>query len=72
MPKIIYQREKCIGCGSCVVLCPKYWELDEEGKAILKNSKINPEKDSQELETAQIDCAKEAADACPVQAIHIT
>ena len=71
MPKIIHQREKCIGCGSCVVLCPKYWALDEEGKATLKESKINPETGSQELEVERPDCAKDAADSCPAQAISI-
>ncbi len=33
MSKIILEREKCIGCGSCAVLCPKYFELINDGKS---------------------------------------
>jgi ferredoxin len=31
MPKV--DKEKCIGCGTCVVMCPDCFKLDEEGKA---------------------------------------
>ena len=70
MPKIIQEREKCIGCGSCAALCPKYWEMTEDGKATLIGSKKN-EKGDYELETENIGCNQEATDACPVQIIHI-
>ena len=70
MPKIIQEREKCIGCGSCAALCPKYWEMSEDGKSKLKNSTPNAE-GNHELEVEEIECNQEAADACPVQIIHI-
>lgn len=70
MPKIILEREKCIGCGSCAALCPKYWEMAEDGKTRLLNSKKNAE-GNYELEIEDIGCNQEAADACPVQVIHI-
>lgn len=60
--KIIFEKEKCIGCGSCQAVCPKYWQLGEEGKAKFLG-------ENQEVE--EIDCNKEAAEACPVQCIHI-
>ena len=66
--KIILEKSKCIGCGTCQALCPKYFEL-KDGKAHLKDSKNSEEKE--EIETNEIDCAKEAVDACPVQCIHI-
>jgi len=69
--KIVHEREKCIGCGSCVALCPKYFEIAEDGKAQLLNSKKNPEAGNEELEIEKIDCAQEAADICPVQCIKI-
>lgn len=68
--KVIQEREKCIGCGSCAALCPKYWEMAEDGKSSLKNSVTNAE-GNYELEVEAAECNKEAADACPVQIIHI-
>jgi len=59
MPKIIVDKEKCIGCGACVSICPKNFEL-AEGKAKAKNTEIK-----------KITCEKEAADSCPVNAIII-
>jgi ferredoxin len=70
MPKVIQEREKCIGCGSCAALCPKYWEMAEDGKSRLLNSTQNREGNF-EAEVADIECNQEAADSCPVQIIHI-
>jgi len=70
MPKIIQEREKCIGCGSCAALCPKFFEMTDDGKAKLLNSEKNAE-GNDELEVEEVGCAQEAADACPVQIIHI-
>ena len=69
--KITLEREKCIGCGSCAVLCPKYFEMVEDGKSNLKNSKKNPKTNNFELEIKEIGCSQDAAEACPVQIIHI-
>jgi ferredoxin len=70
MPKIIHQRKKCLGCGACAVVCPKFFEISEkDGLAILKNSKKLGE--NFELEIDKIDCIKEAADVCPVKIIKI-
>jgi len=69
--KIIHERQKCIGCGSCAAFCPKYWEMDEDGKARLLNSKKNPETKNDELEVQEIGCNLQAAESCPVQIIHL-
>ena len=71
MAKIIHEHEKCIGCGSCVALCPRYWEMAEDGKARLLNSKKNLGTKNDELEIKKIECNQEAANACPVQCISI-
>lgn len=63
--KIIQEHEKCIGCGSCVAICPKYWEIGDDGKAKLISSEDN------ELEISKLECNQEAVDACPVQCIKI-
>jgi len=69
--KIILEREKCIGCGSCAAICPKFFELEEDGKSHLKGSKINTKNQTEELEAQNLDCATQAAEACPVEAIKI-
>jgi ferredoxin len=70
MAKIIHEREKCIGCGSCAALCPKFFEMADDGKAKLIEGQKNAE-GNDELEVEDVECAQEAADACPVQIIHI-
>jgi len=70
MMKIILEKDKCIGCGSCAVLCPDYFEMCENSKAALKESKKNADNNF-ELEITEIDCVNDAAEACPVQIIHI-
>ena len=69
--RIILEREKCIGCGSCVALCPKYFEMGEDGKSMVKGSKKNQKTGNFELEIKEVGCAKDAAETCPVQIIHI-
>jgi len=68
--KIIHERKKCIGCGTCAAVCPKFFELDQkDGLANLKNAeRVNGD---EELEIKETGCLKEAADACPVQIIKI-
>jgi ferredoxin len=67
MSKVKLEREKCIGCGSCVALCPKCFELIDDGKSHLVGAE---KKDVEEIEN-DVDCAQAAADACPVQCIHV-
>lgn len=69
MGKIILDREKCIGCGSCAALCPKYFEMTEDGKSSLKKGK--KKKNLEELEVEKAGCAQETTESCPVQAIEI-
>jgi ferredoxin len=61
--KISLEKDKCIGCGSCQALCPKYWKLADDGKAEYLGI--------QDLANEKIGCNQEAADACPVQCIQI-
>ncbi|NCO15204.1 ferredoxin [Candidatus Wolfebacteria bacterium CG18_big_fil_WC_8_21_14_2_50_39_7] len=70
MPKIIHQQKKCIGCGTCAAVCPKFFEMSEkDGLAVLKNSK-KAGKDF-ELEIDKVGCIKEAAEMCPMKIIKI-
>jgi ferredoxin len=45
----------CIGCGACVSICPKVFEM-KSGKARVKTQKNE-------------NCIKEAIQSCPVSAI---
>ena len=67
--KIKLEHEKCIGCGSCQALCPKYFELESDGKSHIKGAAENGI--VYELEVEKIECAESAAEACPAQCIHI-
>ena len=69
--KVILERTKCIGCGACVALCPKFFELDEEGKAHLKKSELDNKTDKETLEISKLECAEETLDVCPVECIKI-
>ena len=71
MSKVIHERELCIGCGSCVALCPKYWEMSEDGKSKLLNAKEDKTTGHFKLETSDLGCNQEAADSCPVDCIKI-
>lgn len=68
--KIILEHQKCIGCGTCVAICPKYWQMGDDGKANLLGGKTDS-KGNYELEVKKLECNQEAADACPVQCIRI-
>ncbi|MCX6811288.1 MAG: ferredoxin [Candidatus Berkelbacteria bacterium] len=58
--KIIQDHDACIGCGTCVSLCSKNWEMGEDGKAHPK-----------ETEISDIGCNQEAQENCPVQCIKV-
>ncbi|MGQ1911009.1 ferredoxin [Marinifilum sp. RC60d5] len=58
--KTSVDKETCIGCGICESICPKVFEMKDDGKSHVK---INPVPSDCE------DCALEAENECPVEAI---
>ncbi len=70
MVKVIQQRDKCIGCGTCVAVCPDFWQMDNDGKSKLKGSR-DAGKSKFELEVEEVGCNKEAVSSCPVQIITV-
>ncbi len=58
--KVIIDEEECIGCGSCVELCPEIFRMNEDKE---KAEVILIEGGSEE-------CIEEAIDTCPVSCIH--
>ncbi len=60
MAKVIIVTEECIGCESCVEICPEVFAFDEnEEKAYVILEEGGPE-----------DLIQEAIDSCPVECIH--
>ena len=58
--KVIIDTDECIGCESCVELCPDIFEFNEnEEKANVKLA-----------EGGEEECIDEAISTCPVECIH--
>ncbi|MEJ5366232.1 MAG: ferredoxin [Desulfosoma sp.] len=58
--KVYIKTEECIGCESCVELCPEVFGFDEEAEkahVIL-------------AEGGDEDCTEEAIATCPAECIH--
>ena len=68
--KIKYDREKCIGAATCTVFYKKF-KLVKDGKADLSGSKREGDYFILEIDEKDLKKAKEAAESCPVNAIHI-
>jgi len=70
---LIDPRDDCISDGACWVLCPEIFEMNEEdGKSqIIKIHRVD-EKIEEGIITEELEeCSISAAEACPVQIIHI-
>lgn len=70
MPKIKQEHQRCIGCGSCVALCPKCWQMADDGKSKPIGKEPNSE-GNYEFETAELGCNRQAAESCPVSCIYV-
>lgn len=54
--------DNCTGCGLCAESCPDVFDLGDDGLATVKVDQV-PEGDQ--------DCVRDAAEQCPVEAIHV-
>jgi len=59
----------CQGFGACVELCYKFDLSDEDGKSHLESAKKVA--NGEVVEMDELACHKQAAEACPFNAIHI-
>lgn len=58
MKKLVINKDTCIGCGTCVALCPKVFKLTDDNKAeVIDQTADSPEN------------IQNAIDSCPVTAI---
>jgi len=58
--KIPYVDDNCIGCGACVAICDKVFDLDDEWKAFA----------IEWMDSSNSEGIDDAIWACPVDAIH--
>jgi ferredoxin len=59
----------CQGFGACVELCSEFDLSDKDGKSHVEGAKKVENGESVELN--ELTCHKQAAEACPFNAIHI-
>lgn len=60
MARLTANRERCIGCGTCVQTCPAVFAIGKDKVASVSNA---------HLATTERACAAEAAADCPQLAI---
>ena len=54
--------EGCIWCGACIAICPNVFKFNENNKSYVEKQPESSE---------EVQCAKEAEAACPVNVIHV-
>jgi len=57
--KLTVDQENCIGCGTCIALCPDVFAFNKDGKSYVKDQEA----------CENCDC-QSAIDSCPVGVIH--
>ena len=70
--KVIHQRSKCIGCGSCVLEDPQLWAIDEkDGLATLKNSVQKGDFSVGIIDKSDLEAMLKVEACCPVGSIKV-
>ncbi|MFQ6081038.1 MAG: ferredoxin [Candidatus Bathyarchaeia archaeon] len=73
--RVEIDKNACQGFGACVELCPRFFQLsDVDGKSHIEGAKkVMKENEvvAETLELDELECVREAAEACPFNAIHI-
>ena len=77
--KVVFDRNACIGAAACAAVAPQFWVMKDDGKADLVGHKMEDGKQVLVIKESQVtdgmkkawQLNKEAAEVCPVQAIHV-
>lgn len=69
--KIEYNREKCIGAGICSVFSPEHFQMDQDGKANLLESRKEGNLFVKDVSEEDLEKLKQSADGCPAKVITI-
>jgi len=74
--KVEVDKIACQGFGACAELCSQFFELsDADGKTTIEGAKKRVKENeviAETLEMNKLECVRDAAEACPFNAIHIT
>jgi ferredoxin len=71
--KVTIDREECIDCGVCYADCPDVFEEDdaESTSRIVEAYRVGGDPYVGQVPDELAECARSAADACAVEAIHV-
>ena len=66
-------RDECVSCGTCVDVCPEFFELGEEDtlSQVAEPYRNDGKRDEGTVPPEFEACVTEAADLCPVQVILV-
>ncbi len=59
--KAIVNKDACIGCGACQAICPKVFEIGDDGLSTVICEEVKEE---------ELDDLLDAIDSCPTGAIE--
>ena len=59
--KVVVDQDTCTGCGLCVDSCPEVFDMTDDAASV-KVDMVPAESE---------DCARQAAEDCPVEAISV-
>lgn len=73
MARVTIERDECISCAACWGDCPEVFEENEADglSQITADYRSGNDPAVGEVPADLEDCAKGAADACPVEVIHV-
>lgn len=70
--RIIYYRDKCIGCNYCVEAWPERWQMSKrDGKCVLIGGKKKGQVYRADVGEHERDLNERAAEVCPVDVIRV-
>jgi ferredoxin len=67
--EVTINREGCIGCGVCEVLCPEVFKLLEDAKSGIVEKYRKGNSSEGEVEDSLSACVESAKTSCPVEVI---
>ncbi|MHB0856467.1 MAG: ferredoxin [Anaerolineae bacterium] len=73
MPMVTIDRDECISCAACWGDCPEVFEEnDDDGLSqIVAQYRTGGDLANGQVPDDLTDCANSAAEACPVEVIHV-
>lgn len=70
--KIEHDRPNCIGCAACAAIAPEFWEMNDDGKSdVIGAKRLDDGTEELDISDDNFEENKEAAEACPVNVIHL-